>query len=73
MKKALSILTLLCVLGTLFASPAMAQASAIPNQRLSFRTGPSTRYTELFTLPESNLYIVPLAYERGQRCNLGAL
>lgn len=64
MKKALSILTLLCVLGTLFASPAMAQASAIPNQRLSFRTGPSTRYTELFTLPEST-HIVPLAYEEG--------
>ena len=49
MKKALSILTLLCILSALFASPAMAQASAIPNQQLSFRTGPNTRYTELYS------------------------
>ena len=37
---------------------------AVPNQRLSFRTGPTTGFTELYTLPETT-QITAFEYEQG--------
>lgn len=63
MKRAPFIAILLILVVVLSSTPAFA-ATATPNQSLSFRTGPNTRYTELFTLPQSTK-ITPLAYEEG--------
>lgn len=61
MKRIVTILlALLMTISGLTASAAMA----FPNQQLSFRTGPNTRYTELFTLPQST-YIRPIEAEEG--------
>ena len=61
MKRIVAILlVLLMAIAGLTASAAMA----IPNQQLSFRTGPNTRYTELFTLPQST-FITPIELEEG--------
>lgn len=61
MKRIVAILlVLLMAIAGLSASAAMA----FPNQQLSFRTGPNTRYTELFTLPQSTS-ITPLELEEG--------
>lgn len=53
---------ILCLI--LCSGCALAAAPATPNQKLAFRTGPSTAYTELFTLPQST-EIVALEYEEG--------
>jgi len=39
-------------------------ATATANQDLAFRTGPNTKYTELYTLPQSTT-VTPLAFEDG--------
>lgn len=62
MKRFLSIfLTALLVL-SLTLSPAFAAVSAIPNQKLSFRTGPGTKYVEWYTVPQST-EIIAFEYE----------
>ena len=56
MKKKLRLLTVLALLAWLFTSSAQAsfEGEYVPaNQKLSFRTGPNTRYVEMFTMPQS--------------------
>ena len=43
---------------------AFAFAPATPNQKLAFRTGPNTKYVELYTLPKSTA-ITAYEYEEG--------
>lgn len=51
MKRIKTVLTILLIC-SLLSSGAMA-VPATPTDRLAFRTGPNTRYAELFTLPQS--------------------
>jgi len=48
----------------LLAVPALAAVRAVPNQKLAFRTGPNTKYVELYTLPQST-DITAIEYEEG--------
>ena len=63
LKRALSLA--LCLLLTLMI-PVLARAdvSATPNQRLAFRTGPNTKYTWLFHMPQSTA-LTAIEYESG--------
>jgi len=55
--------TLAVCLALIFtAASALAAAPATPNQRLSFRTGPGTKYVEWYTLPQ-NTEITAIEYE----------
>jgi len=63
MKRFFVILMTLVLLICMSAVPASA-ATAYPLEKLAFRTGPNTRYTELFTLPQSTR-ITPLELEEG--------
>ena len=56
----LTVLLAICLL----TGPALASVSATPNQKLAFRTGPSTSYVELYTLPQSTS-IRAIEYESG--------
>ena len=47
-----------------FMTNALASVPATPNQRLAFRTGPNTKYVELYSLPQSTS-IQAIEYERG--------
>lgn len=62
--KRLSFVAILLILAVVLSSAPVYSATATPIQRLSFRSGPNTRYSELFTLPQSTV-ITPLAYEEG--------
>lgn len=64
LRKLTAALMMLALLCAALAAPASAGVSAQPIDRLTFRTGPNTRYTELFTLPEST-EITALAYAEG--------
>ena len=61
---ALVLALLLCLSATALADLNLAGVRAIPNQKLSFRTGPNTAYGELYTLPQSTP-IVALELENG--------
>lgn len=58
------LIALVLVLSMLLAVPALAAVRAIPNQKLAFRTGPNTKYVELYTLPQ-NTDITAIEYEEG--------
>lgn len=53
MKRLFSTLLLLALVCAAICAPAGAEVRATPTDKLSFRTGPNTRYVELFTLPQS--------------------
>lgn len=53
MKKRFAALLLLALLCAAICAPASAEVRATPIDKLAFRTGPNTRYVELFTLPKS--------------------
>ena len=61
MKRLISLIVLFALL---VCSSALAYAGAIPNQKLSFRTGPNTKYAEMFTLPQST-NIIAHEFEEG--------
>ena len=63
MKKRIAIVLLLALLCCALSATALA-ASVTPNQRMSFRSGPNTRYTDLYTLPQ-NTRIVAFETEYG--------
>lgn len=54
----------LLIVFELLAASALASVSATPNQRLAFRTGPNTKYVELYTLPQET-QIRAIEYESG--------
>ena len=61
---ALALVLLLSLSPAALADLNRAGVRAIPNQKLSFRTGPNTAYGELYTLPQSTP-IVALELENG--------
>lgn len=61
MKKLIAIVLMLSML---LAVPAVAAVNATPNQKLAFRTGPNTKYVELYTLSKST-DISAIEYEEG--------
>ena len=61
MRRILSLALVLCVL---LSVSALAAVRAVPNQKLAFRTGPNTKYVELYTLPQST-DITAIEYEEG--------
>lgn len=61
MKKVLAAMLALCLL---LSATALAGVRAVPNQKLSFRTGPNTKYVELYTLSQSTS-ITAIEYEEG--------
>ena len=63
MKKLLAALLAATLLAALLTT-ASAAVSATPNQKLALRTGPNTRYVELYTLPQSTR-ITAFEYESG--------
>lgn len=62
MKRILLVFAVLCMLLSIL--PACASVPATPNQNLAFRTGPNTKYVELYTLPKSTS-IRAIEYEEG--------
>ena len=62
MKKLLTLLLAAALL--LAALPASAAVSAMPTMNLALRTGPNTKYVELYTLPQSTR-ITAYEYESG--------
>lgn len=64
MKDFFKLITMTCLLAILLTCNALADVPATPNQRLSFRTGPNTKYVELYTLPQST-QITAIEYEEG--------
>jgi len=64
MKKHIVHILAVCMALMLWAAPALAAAPATPNQKLALRTGPNTKYVELFTLPQST-EITAIEYEEG--------
>ncbi|MBQ8954150.1 MAG: hypothetical protein IJ048_08545 [Clostridia bacterium] len=63
-KAMLALLALALLSASAWAEPNLAGVRAIPNQKLSFRTGPSTAYGEIDTLPQSTP-IVAIELEEG--------
>ena len=61
MKKVLAAVLALCMM---LGVGALASVRAVPNQKLSFRTGPNTKYVELYTLAQSTS-ITAIEYEEG--------
>lgn len=53
MKRLFAKLLLAALLCAAICAPASAEVRATPIDKLAFRTGPNTRYVELFTLPKS--------------------
>jgi len=64
MKRVISLIICVFLLLALLVPCVSFAVVAIPNQRLAFRTGPSTDYVELFTLPQST-DINAVEYESG--------
>ena len=55
------LIALLCLM---IPTSALAYITAIPNQKLAFRTGPGTKYVELYTMPQST-DLTAIEYEEG--------
>jgi len=64
MRRKLAVLLLVCLIICSALSCAFAAVPATPNQKLAFRTGPNTKYVELYTLPKSTS-ISAIEYEEG--------
>lgn len=64
MKKCIFRIFLFCLSMILWASSALAAAPATLNQKMALRTGPSTAYAEMFTLPQST-EITAIEFEEG--------
>ena len=64
MKRIISAVICIILFAALLVPCISFAAVAIPNQRLAFRTGPSTDYVEVFTLPQST-DINAVEYESG--------
>lgn len=61
MKKVMAVLLAVCMM---LSATALAAVRAVPNQKLAFRTGPNTKYVELYTLSQSTA-ITAIEYEEG--------